>query len=336
MIIERILILAIVLQHAEPQGEAIFQPSSSIDWKFESTETMSKAARAIVKKVLSIEQAEGVGARVRRSVGRQELRNLDPFLMLDEFKVRKPAGFPDHPHRGFETVTYMLEGSFMHEDFCGHKGTINPGDLQWMTAGKGILHSEMPASDGDNIGLQLWINLKAKDKMVEPAYQELLKSDIPHVSKDGVHVAVIAGQSYGASSPVRTRTPTMYLDFKLDPGATMSQPVTKGWNGFIYVLKGVGKFGGGDSWTESDAHHTLVLGPGDHIQATNTGSTQLHFVLIAGEPINEPIVQHGPFVMNTYDEISQAITDYSMGQNGFERAPGWKSDIGKSSMLHSH
>lgn len=288
-------------------------------------------ARRIIKKVLSVEQDEGVGARVRRSVGRAELRSLDPFLMLDEFKVRKPAGFPDHPHRGFETVTYMLKGSFKHEDFCGHKGTINSGDLQWMTAGRGIIHAEMPGGDGDNIGLQLWINLKKKDKMTEPKYQELLKADIPHVSKDGIHVSVIAGESLGVSSPVRTITPTMYLDFKLDKGAYLSQPVADGWNGFLYLLKGKGLFGGPEEWTESDAHHTLVLGQGNHVEVKNEEDEQLHFVLIAGEPIKETIVQHGPFVMNSQQEIFQTFQDYSQGKNGFERAPNWQSEIGKES-----
>ncbi|CAI8037982.1 Pirin-like protein [Geodia barretti] len=196
-----LLLLATTLALADSQVTTV---DSRGIWSFSSTgvkeeREMSGPARAIVKKVLSVEQAEGVGARVRRSVGRPELRNLDPFLMLDEFKVTKPAGFPDHPHRGFETVTYMLKGSFKHEDFCGHRGTINPGDLQWMTAGRGIVHAEMPASQGENIGLQLWINLSQRDKMVEPQYQELLESEIPHVSGEGVHVAVIAGNSYGAS-----------------------------------------------------------------------------------------------------------------------------------------
>ncbi|CAI8037981.1 Pirin-like protein [Geodia barretti] len=270
-----LLLLATTLALADSQVTTV---DSRGIWSFSSTgvkeeREMSGPARAIVKKVLSVEQAEGVGARVRRSVGRPELRNLDPFLMLDEFKVTKPAGFPDHPHRGFETVTYMLKGSFKHEDFCGHRGTINPGDLQWMTAGRGIVHAEMPASQGENIGLQLWINLSQRDKMVEPQYQELLESEIPHVSGEGVHVAVIAGNSYGASSPVRTRTPTMYLDFKLDPGAHMTQPVTESWNGFIYVLRGTGEFGGE---TESGPHHTLVLGPGDHIEARNTPTCQIY------------------------------------------------------------
>lgn len=284
-----------------------------------------------MRKILSKEVEEGVGAKVRRSVGSYELRILDPFLMLDEFKVRKPAGFPDHPHRGFETVTYMLKGSFIHEDFCGHKGTINPGDLQWMTAGRGIVHSEMPGGDGDNVGLQLWINLKSKDKMVEPQYQELLSRDVPNVSKNGVHVAVIAGEALGTSSPVRTRTPTCYLDFKLDPDMEHSQPVPEGWNGFVYVLKGRGKFGGPEQWTESTRHHTLVFGPGDHIQIKNEGTKQLHFVLIAGQPIKEPVFQHGPFVMNSQEELFQAMADYTEGKNGFERAPEWASVIGGSS-----
>ncbi|XP_005953495.2 pirin, partial [Haplochromis burtoni] len=135
--------------------------------------------RRVQKTVLSVEQEEGLGARVRRSIGRKELRNLDPFLMLDEFRVSKPAGFPDHPHRGFETVTYLLEGSIAHEDFCGHSGRLKSGDLQWMTAGRGVVHAEMPMSEEPVVGLQLWVNLSRQEKMVEPAYQELKGSDIP-------------------------------------------------------------------------------------------------------------------------------------------------------------
>merc|ERR550532_1230595 len=141
-------------------------------------------SRTVTKTVLSKWQDEGVGARVRRSVGRSELKNLDPFLMLDEFQGQAPAGFPDHPHRGFETVSYMIDGKFRHEDFCGHSGIINSGDIQWMTAGRGIVHCEMPYGDGVAHGLQLWVNLAKKDKMCEPAYQELLDKDIPKTKKD--------------------------------------------------------------------------------------------------------------------------------------------------------
>ena len=183
------------------------------------TEQCMGMSKKVQQTVLSVEQSEGVGARVRRSVGRPELRNLDPFLMLDEFKGKQPAGFPDHPHRGFETVSYMLKGQFKHEDSKGHKGIIEEGDLQWMTAGKGIVHCEMPWGDVESQGLQLWVNLAKKDKMIEPQYQELKSTDIPVKIKDGVTVKVIAGESYGTQSKVYTRTPTLYLDFKLDHGA---------------------------------------------------------------------------------------------------------------------
>lgn len=194
--------------------------------------------RKVEKTVLSVEQSEGVGARVRRSIGRKELRNLDPFLMLDEFKVRKPAGFPDHPHRGFETVSYVLEGTLAHEDFCGHSGRLKPGDLQWMTAGRGVVHAEMPVSEEPVVGLQLWVNLPVRDKMVEPAYQELKGAEIPKPSQGGVTVAVISGEALGAKSKVFTRTPTLYLDFTLQEGAVHVQPVLSGWTAFIYTLSG--------------------------------------------------------------------------------------------------
>lgn len=157
-----------------------------------------ESSKKVTFSVLSWEQPEGVGARVRRSIGRPELKNLDPFLLFDEFKGGRPGGFPDHPHRGFETVSYLLEGGSMaHEDFCGHFGTLNPGDLQWMTAGRGILHAEMPCSEEPAHGLQLWVNLRSSEKMVEPQYQELKNEDIPKPSKDGVTVAVISGEALG-------------------------------------------------------------------------------------------------------------------------------------------
>ena len=211
------------------------QPKTNEQAKSDAKEFVS---RTIKQKVLSREQGEGMGARVRRSIGRPELRNFDPFLMLDEFKVGKPAGFPDHPHRGFETVTYMLpttKGSFAHEDFCGHKGIIGPGDLQWMTAGKGIVHSEMPANEDISHGLQLWVNLAKKDKLCEPAYQELKASDVPKVTKDGVTAIVIAGEALGVQSKVYTRTPTHYLHFIMEKNSVLNQPIPEGWNAFAYV-----------------------------------------------------------------------------------------------------
>jgi len=288
--------------------------------------------RHVVQKVLSRPQREGVDAIIRRSIGRPELRNLDPFLMLDEIKDSSPkGGFPDHPHRGFETVTYMFQGSINHEDFKGHKGTINAGDLQWMTAGRGIVHSEMPAGDGAHHGLQLWVNLSSKDKMIEPNYQELASKDVAKVHTDKIDVSVIAGESFGVKSPVYTRTPTMFLDFTMKPGSQLNQAIPENWNSFVYVIDGEGVFGPGSSRENQSpvsAHHTLVLSsPGDGVSVCNLESSgkDLRFVLIGGLPLNEPIVQYGPFVMNTNAEIEMAIKDYQLCRNGFENARHWKS-----------
>ena len=209
--------------------------------------------------------------------------------MLDEFSVKEPAGFPDHPHRGFEAVTYLLNGKFVHEDFCGHKGVIESGDLQWMTAGRGIVHSEMPIGKESGHGLQLWINLAKEHKMVQPSYQELKDSEIPKKTENGVHVKIIAGESMSVKSPIYTRTPTMYLDFKLEKGASYTQAVPEGWNGFIFVLSGSGLFGAINKLVKGDAHYTLVLSPGDSVHFKNEQDQLLHFVLIAGKPLNEPI-----------------------------------------------
>ncbi|KAF9595984.1 hypothetical protein IFM89_006911, partial [Coptis chinensis] len=280
--------------------------------------------RLVVKRVLAKPQHEGDGAVVRRSIGRMELKHLDPFLMLDEFSVSPPAGFPDHPHRGFETVTYMLKGSFSHQDFAGHKGIIKAGDVQWMTAGRGIIHSEMPMGEGSQTGLQLWINLSSKDKMIEPRYQELLSEDIKKAEKDLVQVRIIAGESMGVRSPVYTRTPTMYLDFTLKPGAQLQQSIPESWNSFVYIIEGEGIFGSLSSPSAS-AHHVLVLNSGDGLTVWNKSAAPLRFVLIGGQPLNEPVVQYGPFVMNTKAEIDQTIEDYQLSRNGFENAKYWNS-----------
>ncbi|KAL5542911.1 hypothetical protein UlMin_010621 [Ulmus minor] len=280
--------------------------------------------RMVVKKVLAKSQHEGDGAVVRRSIGTRELRNLDPFLMLDDFSVTPPAGFPDHPHRGFETVTYMLEGTMTHQDFAGHKGTIQTGEVQWMTAGRGIIHSEMPAGEGPQKGLQLWINLASKDKMIEPNYQELTRDEIPTAERDGVEVRVIAGESMGVRSPVYTRTPTMYLDFVMSPRAEMHQPIPESWNAFVYIMEGDIVIGSENSSPVS-ANHLLVLGHGDGVSVWNKSSNPLRFVLIGGQPLNEPVVQYGPFVMNTQAEIEKTFEDYQQAKNGFEMARYWRS-----------
>ncbi|XP_061360955.1 pirin-like protein [Gastrolobium bilobum] len=287
--------------------------------------THVKEPRLVARKFLARPQHEGVGAVVRRSIGRFELKYFDPFLVLDEFSVTAPSGFPDHPHRGFETVTYMLQGAITHEDFEGHKGTIEAGDLQWMTAGRGIVHSEMPAAQGSQKGLQLWINLSSKYKMIEPRYQEVLSKDIEEAEEDGIKVRIIAGEALGIKSPIYTRTPTMYLDFSLKPGAHIQQPIPKSWNAFVYVLEGEGVFGNLES-QPANSHHILLLGIGDGLEAWNKSCNILRFILVGGEPLGEPVMQFGPFVMNTQEEIDQTIDDFENFANGFEKARHWRSE----------
>ncbi|KAI9308418.1 RmlC-like cupin domain-containing protein [Cunninghamella echinulata] len=291
---------------------------------------MTSVARSIVKSVLSREQMDGVGARVYRSIGTPALRNLDPFLMLDEFDMNNPgAAFLDHPHRGFETVTFMKEGEFEHEDFKGNKGRLGPGDLQWMTAGRGIVHAEVPIQGTKRVhGLQLWVNLGKKDKLIEPSYQEFPKEKVVRIHpKEGLEIGVIAGQSYGAQSPVFTRTPTMFIDVKMKKGVTMDQNIPEDYRGFIYTLNGKASFG--ETKHIAEAHHTLVLSDHGNTIPIESLSDDCEFVIIAGLPHNEPIVQHGPFVMNTKEEIYQAFEDYQRGQNGFEGAPEFESELKK-------
>ena len=226
--------------------------------------TMS-VPRTIRLAFLATEQSEGVGARVRRSIGTSRLRHLSPFLMLDHFSVSPGAGFPDHPHRGQETITYMLKGAFDHEDFAGNKGTIETGDLQFMTAGRGIMHAEMPRQNGDgspNVGLQLWVDLPEKLKTVDPRYRDLKATEIPTADSDGgkVHVKVISGQSYGVDS-VRdlAYTPVWILDFAVGPGGKVQQRLPEGWNAFVYTLSGTVTFGSGKDATGVDAYHNVVF-----------------------------------------------------------------------------
>ena len=221
--------------------------------------------RAIRTAFLAVEQSEGVGARVRRSVGTQKLRNFSPFLMLDHFSVAPGAGFPDHPHRGQETITYLLKGAFDHEDFAGNKGTIETGDLQFMTAGKGIMHAEMPAQNKDgtaNVGLQLWVDLPQKLKMCEPRYRDLKAKEIPFVDIDNnkVHIKVISGQSHGVDSVKELAyTPVWLLDIEIKPGGKIQQTLPVGWNAFAYTFAGSTTFGEGNDKTTIGQYHNVVF-----------------------------------------------------------------------------
>lgn len=306
------------------------------------TVTNMSVPRAIRKVFLAIEQAEGAGARVRRSIGTPQLRNFSPFLMLDHFTIKPGAGFPDHPHRGQETITYLLSGGVDHEDFAGNKGTIGPGDLQFMTAGRGIMHAEMPRQNPDgsaNVGMQLWVDLPQALKKCEPRYRDLRAAEVPSVDTDDgkVHVKVISGQSHGVDSVKDLAyTPVWILDIEIKPGGSIVQPLPKGWNAFAYTLEGQALFGEKGNQTVVEQFHNVVFEPeGEvvHVAVDAGAEKSSRFILVAGTPLDQEVVQYGPFVLNTKEEVYQAMMDYQTHANGFERAKGWKSEIGKS-MVH--
>jgi len=311
-------------------------PNYSVDLPITPEDMSRSVSRNVVKKVLAVETPEGAGALVRRSIGSMSLRNLSPFLMLDHFQVAKGAGFPDHPHRGQATVTYMIEGSGQHEDSAGHKGTIEAGGVQWMCAGRGIIHAEMPVHVNgapDPKGLQLWVDLPKEFKMVEPSYQELGPDEIPTAYPEGpegpVKIKVISGNSHGVESPVRPLGGCWYFHviFKKQ-GTTIFQDIPAGWTSFIYILKGSVILG--DSYVPQGAFHTLVLSANANETGVSLKAAEdlTDLVLIAGEPLNQPVFQYGPFVMTNREEIEETLVDYRNGRNGFEKVHTWKSEIG--------
>ncbi|TMW65578.1 hypothetical protein Poli38472_008220 [Pythium oligandrum] len=287
--------------------------------------------REVSCKFMARKMSEGAGASVHRTIGPYMPSQIDPLIMLDEFYVGLPGGFPDHPHRGFETVTYVLptsEGSMIHEDFLGNKGELRAGDLQWMTPGRGIVHAEMPASKVPVNGLQLWINLPKSRKMMPPRYQEIKREEVPHVFNEekNVEAIVFAGEVFGRKGPIQTEAPVTYIHFILKKGAKLEYRIPEGHNVFVYTLKGEGEIAG----QSTEAHTTLVMEPeGDGIEATTSYENGVEFIAMSGLPLREPVASHGPFVMNTKEEIRQTIIDYQTGTNGFENAPHWESEIGR-------
>jgi redox-sensitive bicupin YhaK (pirin superfamily) len=283
--------------------------------------------RTVARIVDGVEMLEGEGFLVHRPFPSRALPHFDPFLLLDEMGPKEygpgeAKGAPDHPHRGFETVTYMLEGAFEHKDSRGHQGKIGPGDVQWMTAGDGVIHSEMPAHQfreqgGKLHGLQLWVNLPRADKRMTPRYQEVPARRIPVANtRDGkVSVRVIAGAALGAQAVIETRIPILYLHFTLQPGASFTQPVPAEENVFAYVLSGEGKFGTAGSGA-GPSQMVLFRKDGDGVQITNDGREPLEFLLLGGKPLGEPIARYGPFVMNTIEEVQEAFEDYRAGRFG--------------------
>lgn len=285
----------------------------------------------MLKKIFKTQwKGEGVGATVKRAIGIPELQNLDPFLMLDFFKVRLPAGFPDHPHRGFETVTYMISGTVLHEDFKKNAGAINAGDVQWMTAGRGIVHAEMPASkEEDSIGFQLWINLPKEKKMCQPNYQEFKKEEIPKFEEDGMRIVVISGDYEGVKGRISPQSNANFYDVWLEPGKDMELEVPEGWNGLVYPFKGGSlRVNDGVLGVNSAA---VFYGNGEVLKIKNQGEEAVSFIVILGEPLNEPVAKYGPFVMSEKEELYQAFEDFQEGKNGFEESKTWKSKIRKLS-----
>ena len=295
-----------------------------------ASEVLKKTrARSVAGIVNSIETLEGAGFLVRRPFPKPQFSEFDPFLLLDEMGPmelgpNQAKGAPDHPHRGFETVTYMLSGEMEHKDSRGHAGRLTPGDVQWMTAGAGVVHSEMPSAEfarqgGRMHGFQLWVNLPKQDKLMKPRYQEIPGSQIPKAtSTDGlVTVSVIAGEAMGSKAVIETRTPIMYLHYSIKPGGTVTQAVPNGFNLFAYVVDGHGLFGA-DREGGGDGQMVLFSPDGDEVRIENPADATetLEVLLIGGVPLNEPVARYGPFVMNTKEEIFQAIQDFQNGKMG--------------------
>jgi redox-sensitive bicupin YhaK (pirin superfamily) len=290
-------------------------------------------SRTIAKKVFAPERPEGAGALVRRSIGTREMRHFTPFLMLDHL-VSAGKGFPDHPHRGQETITYVLRGNVDHEDFTGSKGTIGPGDLQFMTAGRGIVHAEMPRVDEDGRTpemMQLWVDLPEELKDTEPRYRDLLANEIPIVNPDDkVEVRVISGEAYGVKSVQDLAyTPVVFYDYKIRPGGFIRQPVPEDFNVFLYVMKGSIRVNGQE---KVDQFYNAAFndeGNSIDISVNESSEEEARFILVGGKKLDQEIYQNGPFVETTKEKIQRAFFDFKACVNGFERASKWQSEIGK-------
>ncbi len=275
--------------------------------------------RSVVKTITASNTSDGAGVRLKRSLGSAQLPELDPFLLLDEFKSDRAgdyiAGFPDHPHRGFETVTYMLAGSMLHEDSRGNSGTLEAGSIQWMTAGRGIIHSEMPQQkDGLLWGFQIWVNLPAKLKMCEPRYQDIPPQAVPVLDSGlGLVIRVLAGSCSGQTGPVKgISVDPLFIDVTVPPQSGFSQSLEPDHCGLVYVFEGDGVFGKNSARLSSGQLGVLDQEGSELKIKTEEGSVR--FLLLAGRPLGEPIVRGGPFVMNSKEQLLQAFTDFRTGR----------------------
>ncbi len=276
-------------------------------------------ARSVERLVQGQATSDGAGVRLTRLLTQDLQRRLDPFLMLDAFGTDNPGdyigGFPDHPHRGFETVTYMLQGRLRHKDSAGNEGVLAPGGVQWMTAGRGVIHSEMPEQqDGAMEGFQLWLNLPARDKMRAPWYRDISAAEVPEWRSEGVLVRVIAGFAHDVAGAVRREaTEPLYLDVHLQPEARFEQALPASHNAFLYVYRGDMVLVGATA-VRRQRMAILANTPGSDRVVVTAGAAGARLILVAGRPLGEPIAQHGPFVMNTRDELVQAVADFNAGR----------------------
>jgi quercetin 2,3-dioxygenase len=276
------------------------------------------STRRVERLVQGQATSDGAGVKLTRVLTQDLQRRLDPFLMLDAFGTENPGdyigGFPDHPHRGFETVTYMLQGRMRHRDSAGHEGLLVPGSVQWMTAGRGVIHSEMPEQeDGAMEGFQLWLNLPARDKMCPPWYRDIPAEAIPRFVHDGVTAQVIAGRSHGLDGAVqREATAVLYLDLHFAPGARFKQPLAPAHHAFVYVYRGSVAIAG----TSVARQRMAILAQSADADgvAIVAGSDGARALLLAGAPLHEPIAQYGPFVMNSHEQLVEAVDDYRAGR----------------------
>ena len=285
-----------------------------------TTVATSAMPARIIRKIRGRPTSDGAGVKLTRVIGGTDLPELDPFLLLDEFGTERTedyiAGFPSHPHRGFETVTYMLDGRMRHKDNHGNEGLLTPGSVQWMTAGRGLVHSEMPEQESGRMrGFQLWVNLPARDKMTDPKYQEFAPEFIPvTVPAPGVEVKVIAGKVGDVTGPiVQPATDPLYLDIALEPGKAWAYALPEGHNAFAYVFEGALTVGEGEEARALDLQEMAVLGGGELLQL-RAGNQPARLILVAGRPLREPVMRHGPFVMNTRQELMQAFVDFQEGR----------------------
>jgi len=268
--------------------------------------------RSIQKVIQGVQTTDGAGVNLTRIIGSMELNMLDPFLLLDEFGSDNPkdyiAGFPPHPHRGFETITYMLNGKFRHKDSAGNEGYLTDGSVQWMTAGRGVIHSEMPEqTEGLVRGFQLWLNLPKEKKMIEPAYNDISAERIPKVDFEGGRARIISGKFLGISGPGKPHTGMLYYDIVLDLSTHFTMPIDNGWNAFIYIYEGSVQLD-----REVNQGHLIVLDQEGELDLT-AGQKGAKFIVVAGEPLNEPVARGGPFVMNSKGEVLKAFEDYQNG-----------------------